>query len=97
MPAAVKREVFARDEGRCGYVDRRGERCRETRYLELHHLEPFAQGGEQSASNLVLRCAAHNGLAAEADFGRSVMEQKRNAAQHESRSTQARLARARTT
>lgn len=83
-PAAVKREVFARDAGCCGYVDARGERCGERRYLELHHLTPFAQGGEHVASNLALRCAAHNALAAEEDFGRSVVERHRTAAAHES-------------
>lgn len=84
VPAAVKREVFARDAGCCGYVDARGERCGERRYLELHHLTPFAQGGEHVASNLALRCAAHNALAAEEDFGRSVVERHRTAAAHES-------------
>src|SRR5690349_21467673 len=70
VPAAERREVFRRDEGRCTFTDERGQRCREERYLELHHLKPFAPGGENVASNLTLRCAAHNALAAEDDFGR---------------------------
>jgi len=51
--------------------------------LELHHLKPFAQGGANVASNLTLRCAAHNALAAEEDFGRELIEQKRGRAGHE--------------
>jgi 5-methylcytosine-specific restriction endonuclease McrA len=84
LPAAVKREVFVRDEGRCSYLDERGERCRETSYLELHHLQPFARGGQHIVANLALRCAAHNALAAEKDFGRSNIERKRHGAKHES-------------
>ena len=84
IPAAERREVFERDGGRCSYVDSRGGRCRETRYLELHHVEPFGRGGANLASNLTLRCAAHNALAAEEDFGREHIEQKRDLARHES-------------
>jgi hypothetical protein len=89
VPAAERREVFERDAGRCSYVDSQGGRCRETRYLELHHLQPFARGGANVASNLTLRCAAHNALAAEEDFGREHMDQKRGHARHELLAAQA--------
>jgi len=69
VPAAVRRAVFERDENRCTYVDARGQRCRETSKLELHHHEPFARGGPATSENLSLHCAAHNALAAEHDFG----------------------------
>jgi 5-methylcytosine-specific restriction endonuclease McrA len=88
VPAAERREVFERDGGRCSYADSSGARCRETRYLELHHLKPFAQGGANLASNLTLRCAAHNALAAEEDFGREYIQQKRGHARHESLAVQ---------
>jgi hypothetical protein len=88
VPAGERREVFERDGGRCTYVDSNGGRCRETRYLELHHLQPFAQGGANLASNLTLRCAAHNALAAEEDFGRELIEQRRGQARHESLAAQ---------
>jgi hypothetical protein len=65
----VRRQVFDRDGGRCTHVDPRGQRCRETSLLELHHREPHARGGPDSAENLTLRCRAHNALAAERDFG----------------------------
>jgi len=83
--------VFRRDGGRCSYVDSRGERCCETHYLELHHLKPFARGGANVASNLTLRCAAHNALAAEEDFGREHIARKRDSFGHESCASQARV------
>lgn len=83
IPACERREVYQRDVGRCTYVDARGERCCETRYLELHHLKAFAKQGASVAANLTLRCAAHNALAAEEDFGASFMSERRNATKHE--------------
>jgi hypothetical protein len=59
VAAAVKREVWARDEGRCAFVGASG-RCGERGFLEYHHLIPFADGGRTDASNLQLRCRAHN-------------------------------------
>jgi 5-methylcytosine-specific restriction endonuclease McrA len=76
IPARVRRSVFERDGNRCSYVDGTGARCDETHRLELHHLIRFAAGGEHTASNLTLRCAAHNALAAEEDFGRAFMQGK---------------------
>ena len=70
--------------------DEPGQRYRETRYLELHHLKPFAHGGENVAANLTLRCSAHNSMAAEQDFGREVIEQKRDSTRHESLAAQTR-------
>jgi hypothetical protein len=78
IPADVRREVYGRDGAQCTYVDERGYRCRETHYLEFHHLQPFAKNGASVASNLTLRCAAHNALAAEQDFGAPFMAERRS-------------------
>jgi hypothetical protein len=83
VPAAVRRAVFERDEGRCTYTDAGGRRCAETHRLELHHLRAFARGGEHTEDNLTLRCNAHNALAAEEDFGRELIELARGASEHE--------------
>ena len=83
VSAAVRREVYRRDAARCTYVDVRGQRCCETRYLELHHLLPFAKGGENAVPNLTLRCASHNALAAEADFGPRPVADRRSSTRHE--------------
>jgi HNH endonuclease len=64
VAAAVKREVWARDGGQCAFVGASG-RCTERGFLEYHHVIPFADGGKTDASNLQLRCRAHNGYEAE--------------------------------
>ena len=84
LPAAIRRAVFQRDGGRCTYVDPSGRRCDEAHRLEFHHIKPFAAGGEHEVSNLTLRCASHNALAADEDLGRERMQEKRFAEVHES-------------
>ena len=69
IPAAVKRAVWARDEGRCAFIASTG-RCTETGFLEFHHVEPFAAGGPADLSNLQLRCRAHNQHESEIYVGR---------------------------
>ncbi len=59
IPAAVKRDVWTRDGGRCAFHGEQG-RCAETGFLEFHHVVPYADGGETSATNLQLRCRTHN-------------------------------------
>ena len=71
VSASVRRAVWARDEGRCAFVGADG-RCRETGWLELHHVVPFARGGPTSAENLELRCRAHNAYESEREFGARV-------------------------
>ena len=63
IPAAVKREVWRRDQGCCSYVDRHGGRRCGSRYrLEIDHVVPFALGGGAEPANLRLRCEAHHRL-----------------------------------
>jgi hypothetical protein len=73
IPVAVRREVWARDGGRCAFVDARGQRCRSTAAIEFHHQVPHARGGPATLENIGLRCRTHNQLAAEQDFGRDLM------------------------
>jgi 5-methylcytosine-specific restriction endonuclease McrA len=77
VPASERRAVWEKDGGRCSYVDERGERCRETSGLEIHHEQAFAKGGPSTRENLSLRCKAHNDLAAERDFGRELVMRKK--------------------
>ena len=83
IPAAVRRAVYERDGNRCTYVDASGRQCAEVHRLEFHHLKPFACGGEHRASNLTLHCAAHNARAAEEDFGRELILEKRCSNAHD--------------
>jgi hypothetical protein len=54
--AEVRRQVWARDGARCGYVDDNARRCAETARLELHHLVPYANAGAHDSENIALRC-----------------------------------------
>jgi hypothetical protein len=73
VPAAVKRAVWTRDEGRCAFVGTHG-RCAETAWLEFHHVQPYGDGGRTTVDNLQLRCRAHNQYEATVWFGSNAGE-----------------------
>ena len=75
IPAAVRRAVWQRDEGRCAFVGRTG-RCRETAFLEFHHVVPYATGGAATADNIQLRCRAHNQYEARLVFGDTLVRER---------------------
>ena len=77
VPARVRHAVWERDGGRCTFTDAEGNRCTATRQLELDHLRPFAVHREHSVDGIVLKCRAHNRLAAERYFGREHMDRFR--------------------
>ena len=81
IPAPVKRDVWARDAGRCAFQGEQG-RCAETGLLEFHHVVPYADGGETSASNLQLRCRAHNQYEADLWSGAARPQLAREARAH---------------
>ncbi|ACL66948.1 HNH nuclease [Anaeromyxobacter dehalogenans 2CP-1] len=60
VPAHVRREVWARDGGRCTFPLPSGEPCGSTHQLELDHVVPLARGGASTADNLRIRCRGHN-------------------------------------
>ena len=61
IPAAVKRQVWQRDGGRCSYLDRRtGRRCNSRHLIEIDHILPHALGGGADPGNLRLLCHAHH-------------------------------------
>lgn len=74
LPHATRREVAARDQERCAFVDpRSGKRCTATARLHFHHREPWARGGGDAPDNLALFCAVHDALQAEADYGKRLV------------------------
>ncbi len=77
IPDPIKRAVWSRDEERCTFRDHKRRRCPARERLEFHHLVPFAKGGDHSASNVTLRCAAHNAYQADLDYGAAFMAGKR--------------------
>jgi 5-methylcytosine-specific restriction endonuclease McrA len=74
IPAAVRREVWRRDGGRCAWQAPDGRRCGSTWKLELDHVLPAALGGRGTVENLRLCCASHNRLSAEQIFGPAHMD-----------------------
>lgn len=52
---ALRRAVMRRDQGRC-----RVDGCRNTRWLEVHHIEMKSAGGGQEMENLLCLCSTHH-------------------------------------
>jgi hypothetical protein len=69
-PVAVKRAVWVRDLGRCAFVAASGHRCGERRFVEFHHVDPYALGGEASVDGIELRCHRHNDYEGRLYFGK---------------------------
>jgi len=82
IPAAVKRAVCERDQGRCTFVSDAGKRCMERHFLEFDHIEPVARGGASTVENVRLLCRAHNQRAAERAFAAALVDSKRGEAGH---------------
>ena len=71
IPLPLKRQVWARDQGRCTYQSSiTKHRCHSTYLLQIDHIYPFALGGSSTdINNLRLLCASHNQLQAQKQFG----------------------------
>ena len=68
IPAHVARTAWKRDGNRCAFMGTAG-RCAETRYLELHHIQPYGHQGPATVENISVRCRAHNIYECELVFG----------------------------
>jgi hypothetical protein len=55
VPPAVRRRVLARDSGRCVVPG-----CRHAVFVDVHHVDPRADGGRNEVENLVTLCGAHH-------------------------------------
>ena len=62
VPAGIRRALWARDKG-CRFPG-----CHRTRFVDAHHIEHWASGGETSLSNLMLLCSRHHRLLHEGGF-----------------------------
>ncbi len=69
VPAEVRRRAAARDERRCAFVAPNGRRCDERRFLEFHHVVPYAAGGQPTVENIQLRCRAHTDYETDLFYG----------------------------
>lgn len=75
VPAAVRREVWKRDGGRCQWPLEKGGICGSTNRVEIDHRIPPVLGGASTKENLRLLCRFHNDLSARAIFGDAKMNQ----------------------
>jgi len=82
IPAAVKREVWQRDKGRCAFLGRTGKRCSATGRLEFHHVHAYALGGLSTVENIALRCRAHNVYEGIVLFGEKIVNRQVGHATH---------------
>jgi HNH endonuclease len=55
VPAALRRAVLARDRRSC-----RVPGCKNSHFVDVHHLQPRSEGGENTLENLITLCAAHH-------------------------------------
>ena len=63
VPPALRRALQSRDAG-CRFPG-----CDHHRFVDAHHIEHWADGGETSIDNLVLLCRRHHRLVHESGFG----------------------------
>ncbi|HSN21630.1 MAG TPA: hypothetical protein VLS49_13185 [Usitatibacter sp.] len=57
VPPAARREVMIRDGGRCAVPG-----CVHATYLDLHHVDPRAEGGTHDPAKMLMLCGAHHRL-----------------------------------
>jgi len=74
IPAAVRREVWSRDEGKCTWPLDSGGICGSTLRLEIDHVVPRGRGGPSTVENCRLTCAMHNQFAARQVYGDDWMD-----------------------
>jgi hypothetical protein len=55
IPTPILRQVHLRDRGQC-----QAPNCQEKKWLQVHHLKPWAHGGGHELSNLLTLCFFHH-------------------------------------
>jgi 5-methylcytosine-specific restriction endonuclease McrA len=61
IPAKTLHKIKLRDRDECQYVNSKtGEKCREKRFLEIHHKRPVSLGGQNNSENLTTLCSEHH-------------------------------------
>ncbi len=63
VPGWLRRLVTHRDGGRCQWVG-----CGHTRWLQVHHIQHWSQGGATDLDNLIVLCGFHHRFVHEHDW-----------------------------
>ncbi len=61
IPTQLLHQINLRDQRRCCFVNQKGERCEQSRGVEIHHKIPVSAGGKNSMDNLITLCSSHHG------------------------------------
>ncbi|MBW7877569.1 MAG: HNH endonuclease, partial [Candidatus Cloacimonetes bacterium] len=59
IPRHVLNQVVLRDKGRCSF-QKHGRRCSHRRHLDIHHINPVKDGGQNTVENLAILCEMHH-------------------------------------
>jgi hypothetical protein len=60
IPSKVLHQVNFRDGRRCTHANQDGVRCNQGRFIEIHHIIPVTNGGQNTLENLTTLCTAHH-------------------------------------
>lgn len=60
IPSAISHAIALRDQRQCTHLSSHGERCKNTRWLEVHHIQPKHLGGSDTPANLTTLCSIHH-------------------------------------
>ena len=63
VPKGIERAVRARDKNTCRFPG-----CSNKRFVDIHHIEHWANGGETALAQLMLLCSKHHTLVHEGGF-----------------------------
>jgi len=59
IPQHILNQVVLRDKGRCSF-QKHGRRCHHRRFLDIHHIKPVKDGGQNTVENLATLCETHH-------------------------------------
>ncbi|MGK5090324.1 HNH endonuclease signature motif containing protein [Bdellovibrionota bacterium FG-2] len=60
IPTNILHQVRLRDQGRCTYTHENGQRCNQSRWIEIHHKIPISEKGTNTLENLETLCTQHH-------------------------------------
>jgi len=59
IPQHILNQVILRDKGSCSF-QKNGRRCHHRRFLDIHHIKPVKNGGQNTVENLAILCKTHH-------------------------------------